>query len=625
MEILAFLQPNILCIVLGIVVCILVWMNRGKQRSFGRLPPGPCPVPLIGNLLQIDLKEPYKSYQELCKKYGPVCTIWLANKPVVILSGYQTIKDALVLQGEEFNGRAQYPFLEARHSGGLFNPRELLCNAVANVICSIMFGQRFEYKDPDFLLLYNAVTDVFIVLNSPIGQLYNLFPGILDRLPVKHRDMFALLQDAQAYVKREADTRLKHLDVNSTPQDYIEAFMIKMIQEKDVPNSEFHYDNLLGSVWNLFSAGTETTSSTLRQMILMMIKHPHIQARVQKEIDEVVGQERSPSMDDRSKMPYTDAVIHEVQRYMDLTPTSVPHKVTVDTEFKNYHIPKVREFLNYHIPKVRVLELLHPQVTRQCCKLSGEVFGREVTIVDTPGLFDTSLPEPTVKREISKCINMSAPGPHAILLVIKVGPFTNEEQDAVRQVEEIFGEDAWRHTIILFTQDDQAEPDIDRQLREAGPELQSILKKVENRFHCLHNNQVDDRSQVLDLLEMVEKMVDANSGQCYSNYTYIEVVEMLAQRELELREFYEKKLKEKIKAVESKYEKMLMEAQQGQPDTKKRRKRNCLGEGLARMELFLFTSSLLQRFTFVGTKPPEEIDTTPKCCSFGRLPRVYDC
>ncbi|XP_041919885.1 GTPase IMAP family member 7-like isoform X2 [Alosa sapidissima] len=213
----------------------------------------------------------------------------------------------------------------------------------------------------------------------------------------------------------------------------------------------------------------------------------------------------------------------------------------------------------------------HSSVTRQCCKLSGEVFGREVTIVDTPGLFDTSLPEPTVKREISKCINMSAPGPHAILLVIKVGPFTNEEQDAVRQVEEIFGEDAWRHTIILFTQDDQAEPDIDRQLREAGPELQSILKKVENRFHCLHNNHVDDRSQVLDLLEMVEKMVDANSGQCYSNYTYIEVVEMLAQRELELREFYEKKLKEKIKAVESKYEKMLMEAQQGQPDTKKRR------------------------------------------------------
>ncbi|XP_048120007.1 cytochrome P450 2M1-like [Alosa alosa] len=493
MEILAFLQPNILCIVLGIVVAILVWMNRGKQRSFGRLPPGPRPVPLIGNLLQIDLKEPYKSYQELCKKYGPVCTIWLANKPVVILSGYQTIKDALVLQGEEFNGRAQYPFLvkatngygvmvssghrwrelrrfsimtlknfgmgrrsveervqeEARslvkafneYEGGLFNPRELLCNAVANVICSIMFGQRFEYKDPDFLLLYNAVTDVFIVLNSPIGQLYNLFPGILDRLPGKHRDMFALLQDTQAYVKREADTRIKHLDVNSTPQDYIEAFMIKMIQEKDVPNSEFHYDNLLGSVWNLFSAGTETTSSTLRQMILMMIKHPHIQTRVQKEIDEVIGPDGSPSMDDRSKMPYTDAVINEVQCNMDLTPTSVPHKVTVDTEFKNYHNPK-----------------------------------------------DTMVP---------------------------------------------------------------------------------LLSSVLSDHKLWRNPGNFDPENFLD-----------EEGRFKKNDAFLAFG---------------------------------------------LGKRNCLGEGLARMELFLFTSSLLQRFTFVGTRPPEEIDTTPKCCSFGWLPRVYDC
>lgn len=63
-------------------------------------------------------------------------------------------------------------------------------------------------------------------------QLYNIIPGILDRLPGKHRDMFALLRKAQGYVKKEAETRLMHLDANSTPQDYIEAFLIKMIQVK---------------------------------------------------------------------------------------------------------------------------------------------------------------------------------------------------------------------------------------------------------------------------------------------------------------------------------------------------------------------------------------------------------
>ena len=56
----------------------------------------------------------------------------------------------------------------------------------------------------------------------------------------------------------------------------------------------------------------------------------------------MVGSSRIPGMDDRSKMPYTDAVIHEVQRFMDLAPTSVPHKVMKDTEFHNYLIPEVK-------------------------------------------------------------------------------------------------------------------------------------------------------------------------------------------------------------------------------------------------------------------------------------------
>uniref|UniRef100_A0A3Q0RUU5 AIG1-type G domain-containing protein n=1 Tax=Amphilophus citrinellus TaxID=61819 RepID=A0A3Q0RUU5_AMPCI len=208
-------------------------------------------------------------------------------------------------------------------------------------------------------------------------------------------------------------------------------------------------------------------------------------------------------------------------------------------------------------------------VTARCCKQRGEVFGREVTIIDTPGLFDTSLSDHIVKREISKCINMSAPGPHAILLVIKMGPFTQEERDAVQKVEEIFGEEAWRYTIILFTQDGETGPDIQRELDEAGPELKEILQKVENRFHVFNNSQADDRGQVLDLLEKVENMMAVNGEEFYSNFTYLQVVEMLERRESELTEFYEKKMQEKIKAVELKYKK-LMEAQKEQSGMKRR-------------------------------------------------------
>uniref|UniRef100_A0A3B5AC42 AIG1-type G domain-containing protein n=1 Tax=Stegastes partitus TaxID=144197 RepID=A0A3B5AC42_9TELE len=206
----------------------------------------------------------------------------------------------------------------------------------------------------------------------------------------------------------------------------------------------------------------------------------------------------------------------------------------------------------------------------KCCKQQDKLFSRMVSVIDTPGLFDTSLPEPAVKREISKCINMSAPGPHAILLVIKAGRFTEEERDAVKKVEEIFGEDAWRYTMVLFTHRDEVRSDFHQMLEQVGPELKEILKKVGNRYHVFNNLKADDRGQVLDLLEKVEKMVAGNGGQFYSNYTYQQVVEMLDQRESQIREFYQKKLEQKIKAVESEYERKLMEAQQERQQVEER-------------------------------------------------------
>ncbi|KAK5858098.1 hypothetical protein PBY51_002267 [Eleginops maclovinus] len=154
---------------------------------------------------------------------------------------------------------------------------------------------------------------------------------------------------------------------------------------------------------------------------------------------------------------------------------------------------------------------------------------------------------------------MSAPGPHAILLAIKVGPFTGEERDAVRQVVQIFGADAWKHTIVLFTHGDAGGPQL---VQQAGPELQAVLQKAGNRFHVFNNARANNRGQVLDLLEAVQQMLEANGGQFYSNVRYEEVVQMLDHREAELREIYEKKLEEEIRGVESKYERKLEEEQQ---------------------------------------------------------------
>uniref|UniRef100_A0A3P9C3U9 Uncharacterized protein n=1 Tax=Maylandia zebra TaxID=106582 RepID=A0A3P9C3U9_9CICH len=76
-------------------------------------PPGPRPLPVLGNLLQLDLKGPYKTLLESSKKYGSVFTVYLGPNKVVILAGYRTVKEALVDYDEEF-GDAQQT-LEMRH------------------------------------------------------------------------------------------------------------------------------------------------------------------------------------------------------------------------------------------------------------------------------------------------------------------------------------------------------------------------------------------------------------------------------------------------------------------------------------------------------------------------------
>lgn len=99
-------------------------------------------------------------------------------------------------------------------------------------------------------------------------------------------------------------------------------------------------DHLASFVTELFFGGTESLSLTMRFALLLLMKHPHITDKVQKEINHVIGRHRSPCMQDRRHMPYTNAMIHEVQRFIGVTPNSVIHEVICDTKFRKYIIPK---------------------------------------------------------------------------------------------------------------------------------------------------------------------------------------------------------------------------------------------------------------------------------------------
>uniref|UniRef100_A0A8D0ZT07 Cytochrome P450 n=1 Tax=Sus scrofa TaxID=9823 RepID=A0A8D0ZT07_PIG len=242
---------------------------------------------------------------------------------------------------ERIQEEAQCLVEELRKSqGALQDPTYYFHSSTANIICSIVFGKRFAYRDPEFLQLLDLLFQTFLLISSFPSQLFELYSAFLKYFPGSHRQIYKNLQQVNAFIGRSVEKHRETLDP-SDPRDLIDSYLLRMDKEKSNPNSEFHEQNLILTVLSLFFAGTETTSTTLRYGFLLMLKYPHITERIHKEIDRVIGSHRPPALDDRAKMPYMDAVIHEMQRFGDLIPMGVPHTVTKDTHFRGYLLPKV--------------------------------------------------------------------------------------------------------------------------------------------------------------------------------------------------------------------------------------------------------------------------------------------
>ncbi|XP_029582273.1 uncharacterized protein LOC115170115 [Salmo trutta] len=190
-------------------------------------------------------------------------------------------------------------------------------------------------------------------------------------------------------------------------------------------------------------------------------------------------------------------------------------------------------------------------VTTVCQKAVGRVDGRTVAVVDTPGLFDTTLSNKDVQQEIVKCVSLSAPGPHVFIIVLSIGRITQEELDTLDLIETTFGPRAGMFCLVLFTRgDDLKKKSIEDYIgKSKNAKLKKLIRDCGDRFHVFNNRVEDDRTQVTELLKKMKKMVSMNKGIFYTN-------EMFQEAEAAIKQKQEAILKEREMEIKADMEKL---------------------------------------------------------------------
>ncbi len=160
-------------------------------------------------------------------------------------------------------------------------------------------------------------------------------------------------------------------------------------------------------------------------------------------------------------------------------------------------------------------------VTRGCLEKHATVSGRSVTVVDTPGFFDTQLKPEELMTEIARSVYFSSPGPHAFLIVFRViDRFTEQEQQIPQQIEMMFGQEMLQYSIVLFTHGDLLKGQNIQNLTEENCQLRHLLEQCGGRFHVFNNENQNSREQVNDLLQKIDSMIEQNGGGHYSNQMF---------------------------------------------------------------------------------------------------------
>ncbi|WKX99602.1 hypothetical protein Q1695_014463 [Nippostrongylus brasiliensis] len=382
----------IVVLLVGVLFYELYWKRRN-------LPPGPTPLPFIGNLVTLQLHEPgYAAFEMWREKYGPIFTYWIGYLPFVIVSDYQTMKDTFVKDGDAYAGKFTLPEINDVFRGGSYGVletsgeqwrehrrftlhvlkdlglsknvmeerillevedmtkqlseakgkevdiAEVIDVNVGSVINQLLFGYRFGQEHLDeFHKLKVMIKRQFTEFCAPTAAPMFILP-ISRKFPYFKALWQKFLENRDAFYgffDRQIDAHRKDLDFDSEEAtDYVEAFLKEQKRrEANGDHESFSHKQLQNMCLDLWIAGMETTSNTLAWSVVYMLNFPDIQAKVQEELDREIGSSRQITTTDKNQLVYTNAVINEVQRLANLVPVNLFHQTTRDVQMGPYHLP----------------------------------------------------------------------------------------------------------------------------------------------------------------------------------------------------------------------------------------------------------------------------------------------